>query len=48
MTVEWNDLDLLRSQNVRDLWRQKDLGTFNDRFLISVASHGAEGIKIAP
>jgi alpha-galactosidase len=30
--VNWSDLYLTGSQTVRDLWRQKDLGTFDQKF----------------
>ena len=32
VTANWGDLGLAGRQIVRDLWRQKDLGTFEDRF----------------
>ena len=48
VTVKWNDLKLLGSHTVRDLWRQKDLGTFKDEFSMPVAAHSAEMIKIMP
>ncbi len=32
---------------VRDLWRQKDLGRFQESFSITVAPHGAELVKIS-
>lgn len=40
------DLKLTGSQNVRDLWRQADLGSFEGRFSSSVASHGAILLRI--
>jgi alpha-galactosidase len=40
VTLRWSDLGLTRSQVVRDLWRQEDLGVFSDRFEASVAAHG--------
>jgi alpha-galactosidase len=30
--VNWSDLNLTDPQTVRDLWRQKDLGTFDQKF----------------
>ena len=30
--VNWSDLHLTGAQTVRDLWRQKDLGTFDQKF----------------
>jgi len=48
VTVKWSDLDISGEQNVRDLWRQKDLGKFTDEFSMHVAPHSAELVKIAP
>jgi alpha-galactosidase len=39
-TVKWSDLQLAGKPAVRDLWRQKDLGTFDGEFSSPVASHG--------
>jgi len=46
VTVKWSDLKISGSHMVRDLWRQKDLGKFSDSFSMTVASHGAELVKI--
>ena len=46
VTVKWTDLKIKGGQNVRDLWRQKDLGKFKDSFALTVAPHGAEMVKI--
>jgi alpha-galactosidase len=48
VTVKWSDLKISGEQNVRDLWRQKDLGKFNGEFSLPVAPHSAELVKIAP
>jgi alpha-galactosidase len=48
VTVKWSDLGISGEQNVRDLWRQKDLGKFKDEFTMQVALHSAELVKIAP
>ena len=32
VTVKWSDLGVTGKQFVRDLWRQKDLGTFEGQF----------------
>ena len=45
VTAKWSDLGLSGRQNVRDLWRQKDLGVFSDHVDKQVASHGAEMFK---
>jgi alpha-galactosidase len=46
VTVKWSDLKFSGSKTVRDIWRQKDLGKFNDEFSVTVAPHGAEMVKI--
>src|SRR5580698_3642077 len=48
VTVKWDDIKVHGSQNVRDLWRQKDLGKFKDQFSLPVAPHSAELVKISP
>jgi alpha-galactosidase len=48
VTVKWSDLKISGKRNVRDLWRQKDLGKFKKEFSMQVAPHGAELVKIAP
>ena len=47
ITANWNDLGISGSRNVRDLWRQKDLGTFEDNFAMPVAPHSAELLKLS-
>jgi alpha-galactosidase len=46
LTARWSDLNLRGSQVVRDLWQQKDLGTFADAFTATVPAHGAVLVKI--
>lgn len=48
VAVQWDELGLTTQQTVRDLWRQKDLGKFADRFETLVASHGVVLVRIAP
>ncbi len=48
VTVKWSDIDLHGTHAVRDLWRQKDLGSFKDEFTMQVKPHSAEMVKIAP
>ena len=45
--VKWSELGLKGKQKVRDLWRQKDLGTFDDAFSTVVPRHGAVFVKIS-
>ena len=44
--VKWSELGIKGKQKVRDLWRQKDLGTFDDEFSSVVPRHGAVFVKI--
>jgi alpha-galactosidase len=46
VTVKWSALGISGDHNVRDLWRQKDLGKFKDEFSMPVAPHSAELVKI--
>ena len=47
VTAKWSDVGVSGKQKVRDLWRQKDLGEFSDQFQKTVASHGAELLKLS-
>jgi alpha-galactosidase len=40
MILKWSDLGISGPYIVRDLWRQKDLGTFNGEFKATVPQHG--------
>jgi len=46
--AKWADLKISGKQSVRDLWRQKDLGTFDGTFETVVPRHGAVMVKISP
>ncbi|HOK95820.1 MAG TPA: hypothetical protein PKW71_06815, partial [Anaerohalosphaeraceae bacterium] len=46
ITASWKDLKLTGRQTVRDLWRQKELGQYDEQFQMVVAPHGAELVKI--
>jgi len=46
--VTWKQLGLLGPQRVRDLWRQKDLGVFDDGFTATVPPHGVVLIRVVP
>ena len=39
-TMHWVDAGLTGKQALRDLWRQKDLGTFEDSFTTDIPRHG--------
>lgn len=44
--LEWKDLGLSGTHQVRDLWRQKDLGEFTDVFETKVPYHGVTLIMV--
>jgi len=46
VTAKWSDLGMSGKQSVRDLWRQKDLGIFEEKFSVSVPRHGVFLVKI--
>jgi alpha-galactosidase len=46
--VTWKDLGLKGKQRVRDLWPQKDLGTFADSFEAKVPRHGVVLVRLWP
>ena len=48
VTAKWSDLSLSGKQRVRDLWRQQDLGVFENQFEASVPRHGALLIRVWP
>ena len=45
--VKWSELGITGKQKVRDLWRQKDLGSFSDEFSSVVPRHGALFVKVS-
>ncbi len=48
VTVRWADLKLTGPQQVRDLWRQQDLGTFETKFSTEIAPHGVVLVRVYP
>jgi len=46
ISVNWQKIGLKGKLMVRDLWRQKDLGVFNDGFSTEVPPHGVVLVKI--
>jgi alpha-galactosidase len=46
VTVRWSDLKLAGTRHVRDLWRQKNMGRFQNEFSLTIPPHGAEMISI--
>jgi alpha-galactosidase len=47
LTVSWTELGLSGKQHVRDVWRQKDLGKFNQQFATEVPRHGVTLVKLS-
>jgi alpha-galactosidase len=47
VTLNWSDLGLAGGQTVRDLWRQRDLGTFAEHFQSKVPSDGVLLVKLS-
>ncbi|MBN1805740.1 MAG: NPCBM/NEW2 domain-containing protein [Sedimentisphaerales bacterium] len=48
ITVKWNDININGPHRVRDLWRQKNLGTYNNQFKAKVPRHGVVFIRLFP
>jgi alpha-galactosidase len=49
VSVNWSDLGVTDKQRVRDLWRQKDLGEFSEKFTAAeVPRHGVLLIRLWP
>lgn len=48
VAVNWSELGIKGSHKVRDLWRQKDLGAFDNEFSNVVPRHGALFVKVSP
>lgn len=46
--VKWPDLGVTGKQLVRDLWRQKDVGTFDAQFTAPVGRHGVVLLRLRP
>jgi len=44
-SLNLNSIGIIGSQNIRDLWRQKDLGNFTSKFDTTIPSHGVVLIK---
>jgi alpha-galactosidase len=48
ISVTWAQLGLNGPQNVRDLWRQKDLGVEKEKFSATVGRHGVVLVRVWP
>lgn len=47
LTLNWEALGIEGNHNVRDLWRQKDIGVYNSKFSANVPSHGVVLVKLS-
>ncbi len=47
-SLKWDMLKISGEQKVRDLWRQKDMGTFKDSIIVSLPINGVQFMKISP
>ncbi len=45
-SVTWSDLGVSGNQHVRDLWRQKEIGSFDSKFEIEAPRHGVSLVRI--
>lgn len=48
LTASWAELNLSGKQRVRDLWRQKELGIFEQLYSAKVPSNGVVMVKLSP
>jgi len=48
VSVSWADLGITGPAQVRDLWAQKDLGTFSGSFDMELPLHGAGLVRLTP
>jgi alpha-galactosidase len=46
LSVSWADLGVTGKQKVRDLWRQKDIGNYEDAFAPEVPRHGVAFVRL--
>jgi alpha-galactosidase len=48
LAISWTDLGISGKPEVRDVWRQKNLGTFKNQYQAEVPRHGVVLVKITP
>lgn len=48
ITVSWREMEMCCEQSARDLWRQKNIGTFTDEMTVRVGPRGCAVIKLTP
>lgn len=47
VVVDWAELQISGKQFVRNLWRQKELGVYNQKFSAQVPAQGVVMVKIS-
>ena len=48
ISVTWNELGVSGTRRVRDLWRQQEIGVFDQAFEIEVPGHGVTLVLVRP
>ena len=48
VSLDWKQAGLYGKQNLRDLWRQKDLGIFEGNYTAEIPFHGVLLLKVTP
>ncbi len=48
VSIQWSTLGLKGKQQVRDLWRQKDLGVYSESYTAEVRPHGVVLVRLTP
>ncbi len=48
VTAKWSDLGISGKMRVRDLWRQKDVGSFDGTFGAEIPRHGVVLVRLFP
>ncbi len=48
IALQWSHVGIQGEYRVRDLWRQKNLGVFEDRFVAEVPPHGCILVRLIP
>ena len=46
ITAYWSDLGIAGKQKVRDLWRQKNSGNYNEKYTAKVERHGVVMLRL--
>jgi alpha-galactosidase len=46
LTAKWDEAGVAGRQRVRDLWRQKDLGIFDNEFSTIIPRHGVALLRL--